>query len=420
MDIALQSYLPRLLLDWYQCHSDSACHDITSHTGILLFADASGFTALTRELLKQGAIGAELLTELLNRLFARLESVVEYYDGDILKFSGDAVWCWLPSKTPIIDCHSQILTQLQCFNRDEPLCRKHPINLHAGAESGDFELVTVGRADQRLEFEISGSIAAVVYQACDLAENGHLVIGPEVTGRQRLPHDARELSDGYRLINPVLTEESTTLKTAGQRESAIVSNQNLRFYLPRHLRERLAASDSGASIGSEQRKVTVLFAKLKAHSPQQLQQIFEPLFGVISRYHGSVARLDPFKDGHKLLALFGALSKRIGEKIDALQAAREIAALSDEQYSVSVGLASGTLLCGEVGASSRREYTVMGEAVNMAARLMSKAGSGSILMAQPFYEQVAALCRATPVSLPLKGIGQCVTVYRFESLHTRT
>jgi class 3 adenylate cyclase len=92
MDIALQSYLPRLLLDWYQCHSDSACHDITSHTGILLFADASGFTALTRELLKQGAIGAELLTELLNRLFARLESVVEYYDGDILKFSGDAVW----------------------------------------------------------------------------------------------------------------------------------------------------------------------------------------------------------------------------------------------------------------------------------------------------------------------------------------
>src|SRR4051794_34423238 len=57
----------------------------------VLFADISGFTALTERLAVRGAAGAEDLTRLLNAYLGQLVDMVTGAGGDVLKFAGDAV-----------------------------------------------------------------------------------------------------------------------------------------------------------------------------------------------------------------------------------------------------------------------------------------------------------------------------------------
>src|ERR1051325_4503146 len=60
----------------------------------VLFADISGFTALTERLAQPGPSGAEELTRLLNSYFGRLIDLVNAHGGEIVKFAGDALLAW--------------------------------------------------------------------------------------------------------------------------------------------------------------------------------------------------------------------------------------------------------------------------------------------------------------------------------------
>lgn len=66
---------------------------------VLVFTDASGFTAMTEKLSKEPS-GAEELGGFLNKFFGILINIVRDWGGDILKFSGDAVTILWPADTP--------------------------------------------------------------------------------------------------------------------------------------------------------------------------------------------------------------------------------------------------------------------------------------------------------------------------------
>src|SRR5436190_9152148 len=61
------------------------------HPAAVLFADISGFTALTERLAVQGPSGTEQLTHLLNTYFGRLIEIITAHGGDVVKFAGDAL-----------------------------------------------------------------------------------------------------------------------------------------------------------------------------------------------------------------------------------------------------------------------------------------------------------------------------------------
>ena len=58
---------------------------------VVLFADISGFTALTEKLAKRGPVGVETLARILNEYFGDLIDVIHEYGGDVVKFAGDAI-----------------------------------------------------------------------------------------------------------------------------------------------------------------------------------------------------------------------------------------------------------------------------------------------------------------------------------------
>ena len=113
---------------------------------------------------------------------------------------------------------------------------------------------------------------------------------------------------------------------------------------------------------------------------ERLQAFLTASQEVIYRYEGSLNKLAVDDKGTVLLAMFGAPPlAHADDAARAAQAARDLLVMAEAQgLALAVGVATGPVFAGPVGSTNRREYTVMGDAVNSAARLMAAAGPGDI------------------------------------------
>ena len=87
-----------------------------------------------------------------------------------------------------------------------------------------------------------------------------------------------------------------------------------------------------------------------------------------------------------LVAFFGAPVGHEDDEERAVRCGLELLALPGGPY--RVGVATGAVYCGEVGTGARREYAVIGDSVNLAARLMGAARDGQLLVDRATYERV--------------------------------
>ena len=81
-------YVPRLVVDWLRSEPDATWRALE---GSLAFVDISGFTAMSERLERQGRLGAEEVTDVMNATFTRLVDVAYEEGGGVVKFGGDAL-----------------------------------------------------------------------------------------------------------------------------------------------------------------------------------------------------------------------------------------------------------------------------------------------------------------------------------------
>src|SRR4051794_35346540 len=86
--VDLTPYVPRVVADWPRAAPTARHRELQ---GTLAFVDISGFTALNERLAQKGKLGAEEVTEVMNRTFERLLDVAYAFGGGLLKFGGDAL-----------------------------------------------------------------------------------------------------------------------------------------------------------------------------------------------------------------------------------------------------------------------------------------------------------------------------------------
>ncbi len=177
----------------------------------------------------------------------------------------------------------------------------------------------------------------------------------------------------------------------------------------------------------ERRQVAILFADLSGFTAlssrldaEDLRQLVEAFYarveGVIAHYGGTVDK----HIGDAVMALFGAPVAHGDDALRAARAALDIQAgvpeLKDPDgrpLASHVGIAAGEVVAGGIG----RGYTVLGDAVNLAARLVELARGGETVISDSLYRQLQGRIQASPL-MPahLKGIEGPVTGWRLDGL----
>jgi adenylate cyclase len=216
-----------------------------------------------------------------------------------------------------------------------------------------------------------------------------------------------------------------------RREAVVLSNFQ-RYFAP-DLARQIAGQEGEIQLGGAKRPVVVLFSDIRGFTPLSekmspdaiaslLTDYFTEMVEIVFRYGGT---LDKFM-GDALMALWGAPIARVDDADRATRAAvamQQVLGRLNARWklqgrpplSVGIGLNAGEVFAGNIGSQRRLEYTVIGDAVNIAARLCSQAGPGEILIAEPLH---AALTLPPPVSaltpVPLRGKSRPVPIYRIE------
>jgi adenylate cyclase len=192
--------------------------------------------------------------------------------------------------------------------------------------------------------------------------------------------------------------------------------------------ERLLAI--GAAELSEMRRVCVMFVDIRSFTTAarsrtpaevvaRLDDVFEILVEVVDRHNGIVNKF--LGDG--LLAIFGAPIDDPLEAANAVAAAREMlmtVAANNVGHSwpirLGIGIHVGQAVAGTVGSPRRKEYTVIGDTVNLASRLESlNKEVGSQLIVSDAVREAArdAIGEASPLGpVPVRGYAEPVTVWR--------
>jgi len=184
------------------------------------------------------------------------------------------------------------------------------------------------------------------------------------------------------------------------------------------------------SIQPKNQNVSVLFVDIRNFShiasrmnPGNLSTLlnahyFSPLDSIIYEYRGTLDK----HIGDGIMSIFGAPK---GEPDDTLRAVlcairmrkemktvNETLAETDMKLPIGIGISTGEVMAGILGSAKKKEYTVLGRSVNLAARLEHLAKADQILICEETYRQVAHAIHAEKMnSLSIKGFDQPVEVY---------
>ncbi len=214
-------------------------------------------------------------------------------------------------------------------------------------------------------------------------------------------------------------------------EAPLDQDESLTRYIPSELLSKLEFAASSGGMQGERRKVTMLFCDVEGSTaaaeqldPEEWADImngaFEHLIAPVYRYEGTLARLM----GDAILAFFGA---PIGHEDDPERAVLAALGIIEEiepyraevrdqwgiDLDVRIGINTGLVVVGAVGSDLRVEYTAMGDAVNLAARMEQSAEAGTIQITEDTKALVEKLFDVVRLgAIDVKGKSQPVQTYR--------
>lgn len=420
---------------------------------VVVFADASGFTFTTERLTLQPH-GAEKLGAFLNEFFGDMIDIIKRWGGDVLKFSGDALTILFPIETEEQEKSVPLFACFCCQEIHENLS-EYPtpvqdvvFNFHIGIGYGECTLMEVGGLLHRFEFCAMGPPFVQIALAEQAALAGQTCASPEffkeyekscqhfgVAIPEGKEEDRPTEIEGYRILGEVYNAEDFLQLVPDP--SPLLTNFDvsiLRKYIPasayRNLMSRasvarFSAIDKGHYTEEEMRKVSVIFLSIDskhldittAAGAKQLQLLVTCCQRSCYALEGSMNKFLMDDKGIVLLTVFGLppLSHFYDDPARATIAAmRMMHSIKEQGIIARVGIATGIAWCGVLGNLTRREYTVMGNVVNLAARLMASAPAGGLLCDEQTQRGLKHLSFEVVSLNPItvKGRSEPVSIYR--------
>ena len=398
-----QRYVPSLVA--HLRHGPGATHGRIDAT--MVYTDLAGFTALSERVAGGGRVATEELTGVLSRSFERMLVAASSLGGDLLKFGGDALVLLFHGED-----HPARAAAAAWDMRAElrSASRRERVSLHmaAGIHSGLFDWFMVG--DLHHELVITGPVASALIAMEKAAKANDILLSPATAERLNLvPREGHPISSaGLRLGARPDVPGVVSLEPA-------ISDADLEAVIPILLRPHLGTP----SADGEHRRVVVAFIQFSGLDPllaanatrfvaASLNTMISCVERSADRYGVCFLATDIDANGGKIILTAGAPTLSANDEERMLLCLREIFA-ETLPVELRAGVNVGHVFAGDVGSGNRCTYTVMGDAVNLAARLMAHAGPGQILADPGVIKRCATLFEATEIP-PFVAKGKSGTV----------
>jgi len=382
----LAPYFPRLTIDWLRSTPGERFKELP---GTVAFVDISGFTKLSEGLARHGRVGAEELTATIDTCFVTLLDLAVANGGRLLKFGGDALLVYFSGdghEARACRAAIEMRRALRVVGRLTVLGQRVALRMSVGIHSGLFHFFLVGQSHR--ELVVTGPAASAVVSMEAAADAGEIVIS-DTTARGLPP----------RMVGGPKGPGHLLLRAPAVGNDAFVSFEvvdpglDLTGAVPVGLRDVL----TGAHHDSEHRRVTVAFVHFDgtddligrvgpAETAGHLEALVSAVQRAADRQAVTFLATDADRDGGKIILTAGAPSTSGDDEDRMLLAVREIAD-SGVGIPLRIGVHQGPVFVGEVGPRYRRTFTVMGDAVNLSARLMAKAGPGQVITTPDLLER---------------------------------
>jgi class 3 adenylate cyclase/tetratricopeptide (TPR) repeat protein len=384
-ELTLSAFLPDLLLRRLASGrpaSQDAAEELLAAT---FFADLAGFTAMADRLAERGSQGPEQLTELLDHVFGTLIDTVLRHGGDVIRFAGDAIlviWRAADAEGLAEATHRAARCGLEALVTplEHPFLPGVSLRLRIGIDAGAVRMVRVGGLLDRWEFVVTGQPLRGMGQAAEWAGPGELLVAEQAWQQLGAWASGVPVAEGCYRLDALRPRGGDPAPGPGVRDPVgTVGDHKLRLFIPGAVRHRTDAGMTGWL--AELRPLSVLFINLPVlpgrPPPDQalLQQFVHLTQRELYRFEGAVDKLMMDDKGCTLLASFGL--PPLAHEDDAERALRAGLAISAHLrvrgVRHRVGVATGRVYAGAYGHPQRREYSILGDTVNLAARLMQQA-----------------------------------------------
>jgi len=410
----LDPYLPRAAVEWDLTSAGKLWREVDAS---LCFVDISGFTALSERLARRGRVGTEQLTEVLHHVFSRMLAIAAEQGGSLLKFGGDALLLLFPGADHQL-CAVRSAISMRAALRDAQEVQSSVGRLHlrmsVGIHSGAVNLFMVGASHR--ELLISGPAASQTVKMEQTAQAGEIVVS--LATASALPSSMLGARKG---VGFLVRSRRVVDEGPGPLPRVPVPRATLEACLPVALRTHLG------SVESEHRLATVAFVRyqgvddlLSCEGPEAAARVLDETVTVfqsaVDAEKVTFLASDIDDNGGKVILVAGVPRAGDDDEGRMLRALRHIADCP-LRLSVRIGVNRGHVFAGEIGAEFRRTFTVMGDTVNLAARLMAAAAPGAILSTADVLDRSYSLF-ATEVVPPfnVKGKTAPVQAYAIGSL----
>jgi class 3 adenylate cyclase/tetratricopeptide (TPR) repeat protein len=372
----LLPYVPQLVVDWL-ADSPAQRHRAVAGTGV--FADISGFTALTERLAERGKAGAEEMGDLLNATFDSLLTAAYDYGANLVKWGGDAVLLLFDGDGHAIRA-AQAAWEMQAVMRRIGRLKTSAgvvkLGMSIGIHSGDFDFMLVG--SRYRELIVTGPAATTTAHMEKVAERGQIVVSSAT--RAAIPVGCAEAAapDGWLLSAPPGA-------VANPNKSRQPPNLDLGIAFCSQLREHL----STGVVDYEHRRAVIGFIEfsgtddlLAAEGVDALTEAVEHVVHVAQEAAAAsdvtVLSTDLCENGGKIILASG-IPHSVGDAESRVLSAVRRVVRPGGRLSLRAGINVGRVFAGDYGPQYRRVYSITGDCVNLAARLMAHAEPGQIV-----------------------------------------
>ena len=423
--------------------------------GSLMFTDLAGFTKLMEANASLGRAGAASLLKTLNAYFAEMIETISKSGGDLMEFTGDALFAFFPETERKNDTVQAVRAGLRMqramkhFSQIETPAGPLQLRMRIGIHTGRFLTSDIG-TPRRMEHVLLGT---AVQQAKLTESNGmneRVNLSDRAYERVKDQFSFEEGKPGYKLVVDNLTDEqlgeyeitprrrqaSNVLferSVAGmlnEIEEMLNGIEPLACFIPAPVLNLLVESAAERHIPPDFPEPTVMFINFiglpelvdLALPGEELKVVnsfsraFAHINAAVEARGGVLKKITYHLSGSDIVVYFGVPTAHTNDATRAAQAAlaiREIVRAIKPptvggvlpEVTCQIGIHDGATFVAEIGEPrGRREFNVLGDTVNTTARLMNKASKDQIIVSGPIQAAIDAHYETKSLgSVALKG-----------------